>query len=556
MPTSGCVLFGDTFTEEVSKRIKADQALGEIQKLVRQPKPTSTTSQRPFRPKGFTFRRGRDQKPYDSISSHRYGSMRQQAYNYFRHGQTSNFRASGFRSPPSRQHNRSLPGPAAGRPASAPPPDSVMGPVTQLQSPPGPPLGLQTLMPWRWPRHCPPPSAGRISRAWENWQDLGMDEWVMRAVRDGFCIPMLRPPNQHHAPHQPCLTQEEQDALYDELLKLKEAGGIERTPSGRPGFLSPHFVVPKSGGRWRLVFNLKTLNSFVDSQHFKMETLAVLPDLVSSHWWMAKIDLKDAFHSVTVHSNSRQHLCSLWDREVWRYTCLPFGLSESPRAFTKVLRPIAAYLRGMGMVLVICLDDWLLAAPTKSLASQQIQVVAALLERLGFRVNWEKSVMEPAQVLTFLGIEVDLVQMEFHLPMDKLSKISSKCARFLSKGNASVPELRSLVGKMVAARPAVHLAMLHVPGLQFTLNSALSDGQELSLLDDWCCDDLNWWRQCAHNHNALPILQDPPSITARTPPIRAGGGGGRRPEPAKPGDHGCPPRPTVTSTGKSSWRCG
>ena len=121
MPTSGRVLFGDTFTEEVSKRIKADQALGEIQKLVRQPKPTSTTSQRPFRPKGFPFRRGRDQKPYDSISSHRYGSVRQQANNYFRHGQTSNFRASGFRSPPSRQHNRSLPGPPAGRPASGPP---------------------------------------------------------------------------------------------------------------------------------------------------------------------------------------------------------------------------------------------------------------------------------------------------------------------------------------------------------------------------------------------------------------------------------------------------
>ena len=35
----------------------------------------------------------------------------------------------------------------------------------------------------------------------------------------------------------------------------------------------------------------------------------------------------------------------LWDDKSFRFTCLPFGFSYVPRVFTKVMKPVVAYLR-------------------------------------------------------------------------------------------------------------------------------------------------------------------------------------------------------------------
>ena len=47
-------------------------------------------------------------------------------------------------------------------------------------------------------------------------------------------------------------------------------------------------------------------------------------------------------------------------REMYHFTCLPFGLSSAPWVFTKTLKPILALLRGMGMRLVAYIDDILI----------------------------------------------------------------------------------------------------------------------------------------------------------------------------------------------------
>jgi len=255
---------------------------------------------------------------------------------------------------------------------------------------------------------------------------------------------------------------------------MVSTGGIEPASPHRGSFVSTHFMVPKSDGRWRLVFNLKALNQFVHAAHFKMETLAVLPDLAQHGWWMTKLDLKDAFHTVAVHRHRRKFLQFQWRHRRWQYTCLPFGLSESPRVFTKVLRPVAAWFRSMGMILVVYLDDWLLLARSAAQAADQIRIVVTTLEQLGFQVNRTKSVLTPQQVMPFLGVEVDLLSMLLRLPADKLNKIRAECRRVSRKGWMSIAELRSLTGKMVAARLAIHLAMLHVRGLQFLLNTGLA----------------------------------------------------------------------------------
>lgn len=57
-------------------------------------------------------------------------------------------------------------------------------------------------------------------------------------------------------------------------------GAIQRSGLGI-GFTSNIFLIPKSGGRFRLILNLKALNNFVAYEHFKMEDIRCVRDLLS-----------------------------------------------------------------------------------------------------------------------------------------------------------------------------------------------------------------------------------------------------------------------------------
>jgi len=108
------------------------------------------------------------------------------------------------------------------------------------------------------------------------------------------------------------------------------------------------------------VINLKGLNQFVKTKHFKMEGLHLLPDLLQSQDWMVKMDLKDAYLQVPIHPD-HQHLLSFqWEGKIYKFQCLPFGLSPAPRVFTKLLKPVVGFLRQNGCHLIIYLDDLLM----------------------------------------------------------------------------------------------------------------------------------------------------------------------------------------------------
>ena len=64
----------------------------------------------------------------------------------------------------------------------------------------------------------------------------------------------------------------------------------------------------KERGGQRLVINLKGLNRFIKVEHFKMEGLHVLPDLIQQGDWMIKLDLKNAYLQVPIH---REYQCLL-----------------------------------------------------------------------------------------------------------------------------------------------------------------------------------------------------------------------------------------------------
>ena len=77
-------------------------------------------------------------------------------------------------------------------------------------------------------------------------------------------------------------------------------------------FVSPVFKRPKKDGNRRMILNLKQLNSFVVYQHFKMEGLDNVLNLIKPYVWMASVDLKDAFFSIPVHPEYQKYFKFYW----------------------------------------------------------------------------------------------------------------------------------------------------------------------------------------------------------------------------------------------------
>jgi len=49
-----------------------------------------------------------------------------------------------------------------------------------------------------------------------------------------------------------------------------------------------------------------------------------------------RLDLKDAYYAVPMHPESKKYLRFQFMETIYEFRCLPFGLSLTPRVFTRI----------------------------------------------------------------------------------------------------------------------------------------------------------------------------------------------------------------------------
>ena len=143
----------------------------------------------------------------------------------------------------------------------------------------------------------------------------------------------------------------------EEVKELLGKGAITEVQNPQGRFYSNIYLVPKKDGGQRPVINLKALNSFVHTEHFKMEGIHTLRDLVNLEDWLAKVDFKDIYFVIPIHNIYHQYLRFYYQNICYQFQFLPFGLSLAPWVFTKTLKPALALLREMGVRLIAYIDN-------------------------------------------------------------------------------------------------------------------------------------------------------------------------------------------------------
>ena len=197
---------------------------------------------------------------------------------------------------------------------------------------------------------------GQTAYFHEQWSNLTSDPWVLNQIR-GITIPFETLPVQISVPFPYRMNEVETAGLGGLLGQLLSKGVVGRSPHEEGEWISNVFLRPKPGGEYRMILDLTELNKFIVYEHFKMFSLQTAVELVEEGCWMASVDLKDAYYSVSVSRSDRKYLKFCWKGILYEFRAIPNGLACAPRFFTKILTPIYAGLRQAGHELFPFIDD-------------------------------------------------------------------------------------------------------------------------------------------------------------------------------------------------------
>ena len=152
---------------------------------------------------------------------------------------------------------------------------------------------------------------------------------------------------------------------------------------------------------------------------------------------MCKIDLQDAYFSVSLNLKSKTFLSFKWKDLFYQFLCLCFSFRPAPRIFTKLMRVPISLLRKLYVRLLFFWTIFCWWLPRRR--SWHLQgTLIYLLQNLVFLINSKNSVLEPCQNIAFLGIEVNSIEVTLTLPQDKKGKIVKQYQDLLGMSSVSI----------------------------------------------------------------------------------------------------------------------
>ena len=280
--------------------------------------------------------------------------------------------------------------------------------------------------------------------------------------------------------------------------------------------------MPKKDEGFRLVINLKALNKFKAEEQFKMEGFHMVKDLAKPGDWLTKLDLKDVYFLVPIDPSYQKHPQFLWQGVTHQFCCLPFGLSCAPCTFTKLMKPIVAFLRERGIRLIVYLDSLLFLGNYWKTLLNQMVFVRDLFQTLDLIINDKKSKMETVQEIVFLGLAVSTLAMQVSLPKEKMACVQQGAKQLHSKIETSVQKVTAFVGMTTATKQVIRMAPLFHWHLQALINKVVPLASTIEELKHSYHQTINismeakeklrLWMKEAQNYNGAPISMAPPDL--------------------------------------------
>lgn len=343
------------------------------------------------------------------------------------------------------------------------------------------------------------------------WERIGANTLIINIIKEGVELPI-----ENCAPF--CLpnydlkSKKEKIFLQDEIKRLLKLGYIKKLDY-KPRYVSPIGCVPKKEGKFRLIHDLRHLNSHCESIKFKQEDIRTVEQIIQPNDFLTSVDLKDGFYHFRVNERHQEYLSFEFNRSFYSFKVLCFGFCLSPYFFYKCLRPVVSYLRSLDIRLALYVDDFLVCAK-KSTIRDHTDLVIHTLEDLGFHVNTEKSVLTPTQCIKYLGYTVN-TQGEFPVistTKERVYSIKRLIKQLLHKKSCNARMLARCAGLCVSTAWVVSPGKLYLRHIYHVL-AQRSSWYDILHLDSPSLLELEWWLSNIDAFNVKVVKPNPITTT-------------------------------------------
>ena len=337
---------------------------------------------------------------------------------------------------------------------------------------------------------------------------------------------------RHHSPSGPIRNNtsalSNPDAVSASILKELQRGhtaGPFLTPPLRNMHCSPLGSAQKKDGSLRIILDLSfpqgsSVNDGIPIESCRVrytpfDTAVSMVRAVGTGCFMAKVDIKHAFRLCPVHPDDWHLLGYNW-RDRWYYDVrLPFGSRSSPFIFNTFADSLTWVLvEKFGITgATHYLDDFLIPGPSFTACRSRLSTVLFVFKFLGVPIAEEK-LEGPAQIMVYLGIEIDAANSVIRLPKDKLFQLRVLVSEWLEKRKCTKRSLLSLIGTLSFACKVVKPGRMFLRRLIDLSTTAKKLHHHIDISVS-IREDLKMWRIFLDSWDGQSFIPEPP-VTSST----------------------------------------
>ena len=340
---------------------------------------------------------------------------------------------------------------------------------------------------------------GRLRSHISFWESINASAYVLKVIKEGYQFPLIsEPPSVFLKNNKSAKIHRE--FVTEAVLELIATERVQEVPA--PSYVVNPLSVSVKGSDRRLILDLRHVNLHVFKSKIKFDDWRVMEDLVETGGYLFKFDLKQGYHHIDIHPEFQKYLGFSWTiggtQRYFVFSVLPFGLTSAPYIFTKIVRCLVKFWRGAGVKFCCFLDDGIGTNISEEVTKLQADFVRSSLRESGFLANQKKSVWAPTQIITWLGIVVNLKEGFFSISESRESSILNWLKSIIDRSPySSARKFSKVTGKMMSTKFVLgNIVRLKTRQFYRIINNRKSWDSRLSFANEaGVIGDLHFWQK-------------------------------------------------------------
>lgn len=165
-------------------------------------------------------------------------------------------------------------------------------------------------------------------------------------------------------------------------------------------YASPIVMVKKKNGEYRMCVDYRKLNNITVKDRYPLPLISDALDSCAGAKYFSTLDVFSGYHLLPIHEESIPKTAFCCHLGLFAYTVIPFGLSNAPSKFMRVVDSVLSKLRGDSVFWY--LDDIIVTGRTFSEHQDKMDQVISLLSSVNLKLNPAKCYFAYPEI-DFLG---------------------------------------------------------------------------------------------------------------------------------------------------------